>query len=116
MSYRVLIIDDEPAMREVFADLLEARGHQPTAWPDYLADAPLDGFDRVIMDVKLPSGSGWDLAAQAGRRLGAAARIIITTAGAANTAAERARQEGYIFLAKPFRPKELYEALEKAAR
>lgn len=116
MTYNILVIDDEPAMREVFTDLLEARGHRVAAWSDQRADANLALFDRVILDIKLPSGSGWDVAKRALGVLKKPARIIITTASGESSAAVEARKHGYLFLAKPFYPEALEQALSEGDR
>jgi DNA-binding response OmpR family regulator len=113
MSLRVLVVDDEPPMRELFTDLLEARGHHAVAFGEFPEIETHDRFDRVILDLSLPSGSGWDWARAAEDLVGRPDRVIITTASGDPSAAENARNAGYIFLMKPFRPDALIEALEK---
>ena len=57
---RILVVDDEPAMREAVASFLETRGYQV----ETAADAPSGlsivrrGVDLVISDVRMPELDG----------------------------------------------------------
>lgn len=110
-NMKILVIDDEPPMRELFVDLLDMRGHHVVAQGDFPVVWPAEGYDRIILDLTLPSGSGWQWAATAKQLLGQANRLIITTASGDPAAAEIARKEGYTFLKKPFRPEDLDDAV-----
>jgi len=58
---RVLVVDDEPGMRETLVDILEAVGYQVRAASDgesaldVLGD---DEVDVVVMDVQMPKRDG----------------------------------------------------------
>jgi CheY-like chemotaxis protein len=59
--FRVLVVDDEPGMRETLVDILEAVGYDVHAAID--GDAALDvvraqGVDIVLMDVQMPKRDG----------------------------------------------------------
>jgi DNA-binding NarL/FixJ family response regulator len=63
-----VIVDDAPACRAAIRDLLERRGHQVVGEADSAATA-IDLVERlapdaVLLDVHLPDGSGFDVAAQ----------------------------------------------------
>jgi DNA-binding NtrC family response regulator len=61
MTSRVLIIDDEPALRRTLERALQNVGFEPVAVGDAaLAYAMLDGesFDLVLLDIHLPQISG----------------------------------------------------------
>lgn len=111
MTMDILVVDDEPAMRELFIDLLDGHGHRVVAGNDLPMEWPSGGFDRIILDLNLPSGPCWQWARTAKQRLGRADRIIITTASGDPAAAAIAREEGFVFLMKPFQLDDLDEAL-----
>lgn len=65
---RVLIVDDASAFRLAIRDLLERRGHQVVGEADSAATA-IDLVDRlapdaVLLDVHLPDGCGFEVAAR----------------------------------------------------
>jgi PAS domain S-box-containing protein len=64
---RLLVVDDEPLVRQTLATLLRAAGHGVTEAPDgatalaLLATTPVD---CVLTDLGMPGMSGWELARQ----------------------------------------------------
>lgn len=71
MSPTVVIVDDQPAFRTVAREMLEAAGFDVVGEAGGVADALAliagQRPDVVLLDVRLPDGSGLDLA----RRLSA---------------------------------------------
>jgi PAS domain S-box-containing protein len=62
---RLLVIDDETAVRETLVDLLRTAGHQVVDAAGGAAGvASLDGrpFDLVLTDLGMPEVTGWDVA------------------------------------------------------
>ncbi len=60
-QFRVLVVDDEPGMRETLVDILEAVGYDVSAAID--GDAALEALragniDIVVMDVQMPKRDG----------------------------------------------------------
>jgi CheY-like chemotaxis protein len=63
---RVLVIDDDPAVRAVLTAMLEDAGHQAVAAADGqegLERCVAGSVDLVLTDVSMPKLSGWDVAA-----------------------------------------------------
>jgi CheY-like chemotaxis protein len=62
----ILLVDDEPSVRAIVAELLELDGHtvaQAENGPSALALLASDkGFDLVLADVGMPRMNGWMLA------------------------------------------------------
>ena len=63
---RVLVVDDEEAVRAIIADLLIAAGHEPvlaTGGDDALAQltAANGAVDLVLTDLGMPGLTGWDV-------------------------------------------------------
>ena len=112
MSAQILIVEDEPAIRELIAVNLRHAGHVPLQAADVAsARAQIDAAlpDLVLLDWMLPDMSGIDLA----RQLRADARtrelpIIMLTARAEETDKLQGFDAGADdYLTKPFSPREL---------
>jgi CheY-like chemotaxis protein len=59
--FRVLVVDDEPGMRETLVDILEAVGYEVSTAVD--GEGALDvvqnrDFDIMVMDVQMPKRDG----------------------------------------------------------
>ncbi len=110
MAERLLVVDDEPSMREFLEIMLSQEGYQvQTASTGeegikaYRAEEP----DLVLTDVKMPGMSGLDLIREI-HSLDPAAPIIAITAYASADDAVRAVREGaYDYLSKPFQIEDL---------
>jgi len=112
VSAQILIVEDEPAIRELIAVNLRHAGHVPLQAADVAsARAQIDAAlpDLVLLDWMLPDMSGIDLA----RQLRADARtrelpIIMLTARAEETDKLQGFDAGADdYLTKPFSPREL---------
>ena len=106
---RVLVVDDDPSVRETLGELLQAFGHQVSTASDYAeAAAMLDNpaWDAMLIDQMLPGGSGQTLALAArDRGVGA-----VLCSGHPHQIAELQRQ-GIAHLVKPFSGSALDAAL-----
>jgi DNA-binding response OmpR family regulator len=106
----VLVVEDEPQMRDLLTDNLEYEGYRVTAVDS--AEQALVEFDRhaislVLVDVMLPGISGFELCQQL-RRRGSHVPIIVLTA----RTNERDRVRGLDlgaddYVSKPFSVEEL---------
>jgi FixJ family two-component response regulator len=111
----ICIIDDDAEFRDSVARLLRSVGLNIREFPSvsaFLAAAPPDGPTCLVVDVRMPGGSGLDLQrdlAVANRQL----PIIFITAHGDIPMTVRAMKGGAIeFLTKPFRDQDLLEAVE----
>ncbi|HUF82541.1 MAG TPA: sigma-54 dependent transcriptional regulator [Burkholderiales bacterium] len=114
---KVLVIDDEPGLRQSLGLLLSDAGYDVTAETDGkrgLERALADSFDLVLCDVRMPEMDGLAfLRAFQGR--GGTGLVIMMSAYGGEDAAIAAMKEGaYDYLAKPFRPDEVLLTLRKA--
>jgi PAS domain S-box-containing protein len=105
---RVLVVDDETAVREAIAEILGELGCQVTEASDgpggllALQAARLgERFDLLISDVGLPGLNGRQLA-EAARHLDPALPILLVTGYAGPAAADGALPPGVEVLGKPF--------------
>jgi CheY-like chemotaxis protein len=101
---RVLLIDDEPAVRLTLDQMLEAGGHevvQARVGHRLLDDLATETYDLVITDLHMPGLDGWDVAAWiAERRPG----IPVIAIGGNADAARRGQERLFAaVMVKPFR-------------
>ena len=111
----VLLIDDDPEFRDSVARLLRTVGlhtREFSSVPDFLKADPPEGPTCLVLDVRMPGGSGLELQ----RDLAAANRqvpIIFITAHADVPMTVQAMKGGAMeFLTKPFRDQDLLDAVE----
>jgi FixJ family two-component response regulator len=111
----VSIVDDDPEFRDSVGRLLRSVGlhtEQFSSVSDFLGSRPSDGPTCLVLDVRMPGGSGLELQ----RDLAAANRqlpIVFITAHADIPMTVQAMKGGAIeFLTKPFRDQELLDAVQ----
>jgi DNA-binding NtrC family response regulator len=114
---RVLVVDDEPGLRQSLGLLLTDAGYAVTAESDgrrALERALAEPFDLVLCDVRMPEMDGLAFL-RAYRSRGGSALVIMMSAYGGEDAALAAMKEGaYDYLPKPFRPDEVVLTLRKA--
>ncbi len=118
-AYSVLVVDDEPDIRQVVSDILQDEGYHVTVAADaaqartrYLEDAP----DLVLLDIWMPDTDGIALLREwredrAGRNTPV---IMISGHGTVETAVEAIRIGAYDFLEKPLSTAKLLVTVERA--
>ena len=113
----ILIVDDEPSVREVIALLLEDEGHAVQTAPDgrlALEVISDDLPDLLITDVMMPGLDGWGLLA-AVRAHAPTLPVIVISAGDRREARPRdlLRANHTVFLRKPFDLETLLSTVER---
>jgi len=116
-SKRILIVDDEPTVRDSCQRIFSQRGYEVETAPagkEGLNRTRSGYFDCVLIDLKLPDMDGMEIVrvARASRRHMAV--LIITGYGAVESAAEAARLGASDYVCKPFTPEEIVKAVESA--
>jgi two-component system, sensor histidine kinase and response regulator len=104
-SGRILVIDDEPGIREGCKRVLGARGFQVDVAEDGqtgLRVVQEGGVDLVLLDVMMPGISGIDLIAPIHAHDPEIVCVIITGYGTVELAVKAIRQGAYDFINKPF--------------
>lgn len=105
----LFVVDDEAELRELLAELLEARGHRVTALPDaaaFRARAAERRPDLVVLDVNMPGEDGIALARWVREHLGCGI-VMLTAAGTVFDRIVGLEVGADDYLAKPFEPAEL---------
>lgn len=106
---RVLVVDDEPTVREVVAGYLRRDGHQVSEaadGPTALRLLDSEPFDLVVLDMMLPGVNGLDIL----RRIRASGDmpVIVLTARAEESDRVAGLELGADdYVVKPFSPREL---------
>ncbi|HET7296479.1 MAG TPA: response regulator, partial [Gemmatimonadales bacterium] len=117
MRRRVLVVDDEPGLRQSLGLLLADAGYEVAAESNgasALARAQSEAFDLVLCDVRMPDMDGLGFL-RAYKSRGGAALVIMMSAYGGEEAALTAMKEGaYDYVPKPFRPDEVVLTLRKA--
>ncbi|MDD3825754.1 MAG: ATP-binding protein [Anaerolineae bacterium] len=114
---RVLVVDDEPGMREGCRRALTRAGFDTDTasdLPEALALLRRNTYELFLLDVMLPGGSGLDLLDPILSRDPDATCIIITGFSSIEVAVEAIRRGAYNFLSKPFTSDTLLVAVNQA--
>src|SRR5574338_49081 len=117
MAERILIADDDDALRESLELVLAAEGYEVASARDgdaALAALEAQPADVVLCDLRMPGRDGLELLPEILRRLPGVTVVLMSAYGSAELAVEALRRGAYDYLAKPFQPAELLLALRKA--
>lgn len=116
---KILIIEDEPSLREVIEREMRGEGYVVESASDFLsAETKIAGYsyDCILLDIMLPGGSGLDLLAKlrdAGRRENV---IIISARDAVDDRVAGLELGADDYLAKPFHMAELVARVRSVLR
>ena len=115
---RILLAEDNPVNQQVALVLLNKRGHHVMAVPDgekAVEAARTQAFDMVLMDIQMPVMDGLEATREIRKFMSPQELpIIALTAHAFAEERERSRVAGMNdFLAKPFKPDDLYELVDR---
>jgi len=104
MPVRILIADDEKAIRESLKMVLEEEGYSPDIAQDgteALEKIKSSDFDIVISDIKMPNVDGIELMNQAAKLSPNTFFIIMTAYASVKTAIDAMRAGAFDYLIKP---------------
>ena len=115
----VYVVDDDPAVIRLLAELVKAIGLHVEAYPsaeDFFEAYQASGPGCLVLDVRVPGMSGMELQRQL-TAAGSTLPIVFVTGHADVRMAVEAMERGaFGFLEKPFRPQELCEKIQSAVR
>ena len=118
MSRKILLVEDDRALREALADTLAIAGHEYRAVD--CAEAALlalreEPFSMVISDVNMPGMDGHGLLAQVRQHYAQLPVLLMTAFAAVERAVDAMRLGAVDYLVKPFEPKTLLALVDKHA-
>src|SRR3954449_9312199 len=121
---RILVVDDEPSLRDMLGILFRREGYDVVAQPgvrdahEAIRQAPTP-FAVVLTDLIMPDGSGLDVLSVAKERTAATQVVVMTAHSTVEAAVDAMRRGAYDFITKPFSNAEIAalvgKALEKRA-
>ncbi|HXI84982.1 MAG TPA: response regulator [Verrucomicrobiae bacterium] len=116
---RVLVVDDQPAVREVVADTIQYAGHEIVGTAKDGMDAVTQAKelrpDVVVMDISMPRMNGVE-AMKAILAAGDAKRVLLMSGEYRSlgvTRDEMMRHGAAAFMEKPFNVTELFDMLDR---
>ncbi len=116
---RILVVDDEPALREMLEILFRREGYEVTSAAgaklafEAIAQSPRP-FPVVLTDLAMPDGTGLEVLAAAKARAPATEVILITAHSSLENAIRAMRSGAYDFVTKPFDSAEIAALVAKA--
>jgi two-component system response regulator PilR (NtrC family) len=118
-SDHVLVVDDEPGLRDVLEITLRRQGYRVTCCANTTSaleqlEQAAEPFPLVITDLVMPDGSGIDVLSAARSRSDQTQVIIVTAFSTVEAAIDAMRHGAYDFVTKPFSPAEIAELANKA--
>ncbi|MCQ6258881.1 sigma-54 dependent transcriptional regulator [Pseudomonas sp. Q11] len=118
MAIKVLLVEDDRALREALADTLVLAGHDYTAVgsaEDALLAVAQETFGLVVSDVNMPGMDGHQLLGLLRARQPQLPVLLMTAHGAVERAVDAMRQGAADYLVKPFEPKALLDLVARHA-
>jgi DNA-binding response OmpR family regulator len=115
ISGRILVIDDEPALRQSFTRILQKVGHDVTTAASgneglsLLVEHP---FDLVYLDIRMPDMNGLEILKVIHEKLPELPVILFTAQPDLSSALEALRHGAKDYLLKPLKPQALIERTE----
>jgi DNA-binding NtrC family response regulator len=114
---RVLVVDDDQAMREMLVSMLSDQGFdvRPAATAgEALTAAATCHFDVVFSDIQMPEKNGFELLRDLRAVQPDTPVVLMTAFGVAATLSQAMEAGAFDCLIKPFGREELMAALERA--
>jgi DNA-binding response OmpR family regulator len=116
---RIVLVEDEPAIRRGVADALRLSGYDVTEAADGavgLKEAQVGGVDLVLLDLVLPKRDGLDVLAELRRVCPARPVIILTARGGEEDRVRGLKMGADDYVVKPFSARELLARVEAVLR
>ena len=105
VSARILIVDDDPAIRKILGDRFRALGHAIESAQDgaqALATVDAQDVDLVLLDLQMPAVDGFAVLEALRSRATPPTVIVLTAHGSIEAAVRAVRAGATDFITKPF--------------
>ena len=113
----VLVIDDDDELRQICLDMLTARGYRTLGAASVGEGLRVFGEKRpaaVLLDLKLPDGTGLDVLRELQRRSPVTPVVVVSGYGSVTDAVEAMRLGAAEYIEKPVARERLYDVLDRA--
>jgi two-component system response regulator AtoC len=118
MPDRILIVDDEPSLRDALERMLAAEGYavrRAGNGKEALDLLASESFDFILCDLRMPVMGGIALLKEITARKIPGTVIMMSAFGTVETAVEAMKMGAYDYVSKPFMSDEILLTLRKAA-
>lgn len=116
--FRILIVDDDKTFCQALSLALKRRGHQVLLAHNVeegLAEVRAFQPERVVVDLRMPGGSGLELVKEMGQEFPDIVIVVLTGFGSIATAVEAVKLGAVQYLTKPVSADALLAAFEGEA-
>jgi DNA-binding NtrC family response regulator len=113
----ILVVEDEPNLRQLIADYLESQGlavAQAETGADAVARLHGFAYDGLVVDLRLPDADGMTILDEALTRFPGMHAVVITGCGGVAEAVQAIKRGAIDFLVKPFQLAQLAQVLRAA--
>lgn len=116
---KILIVEDEPSLRDGLVDLLRGAGHAVDAVTDGLTASKLGletGYDLVLLDLMLPRLDGVEVCRRIRKARPTVPILMLTARGSEDDKVTGLKVGADDYLTKPFSPRELLARIDALGR
>lgn len=116
---KILVVDDEPLIRDLLRDILREEGYEVSVAKEGLSalkKVKREETDLVITDVKMPGLDGIKLLKEIKKVSPSTPVIVITAYGTIENAVEAMKKGAYDYITKPITPDQIKLVLQKISR
>jgi len=116
---KILVVDDEPLVRNFLKEVLEAEDYEVLTTEDGLSalkEVERGGIDLVITDVRMPKLNGIELLKEVKKRSPSTLVVVITAYGTIENAVEAMKNGACDYITKPLSPEQIKLAIQKASQ
>ncbi len=118
MTVRILLVEDDRALREALEDSLAVAGYSCVAVADAeqaLRELSQQAFSLMLSDINMPGMDGQDLLREVNTRVPGMPVVLMTAYGDVQGAVQAMRNGAVDYVLKPFTPKALQRVIERYA-
>ncbi len=118
MTRHIVTTDDDPAIRKILRIMLNKAGYEVTPCENgndllhLLANTPFS-IDLMLLDIKMPGLSGFDILERIVRRYPTIPVVMLTAFNDLDTGMKAIRLGAVDYLTKPIRQEELYSCIHR---
>ena len=116
---RILVIDDDPVILEVIAEILRKNGYEVVTAPNGksgIRETKNNYFDLVLTDLVMPDIGGMEVLTHVVSTYPKTMCIILTGYGTITNSVEAIKNGAFDYITKPIAASELLSVVEKALR
>lgn len=115
---RILVVDDEPRLRESLVELIAQHGyevHAASGGREAVSQLAAQAFDLLLLDLRMPDMTGIEVMESINSRGIDVTVIVVSGDSSFDGAIGVLRQGAYDYVKKPYAPEELLRTVENAA-